>query len=49
MTEYIFGNISDPILKAIVKYRNHPSVTTIKRVFNSNDLFSLDTVDRENY
>ena len=30
--EDISGNISDPVLKAIVKYRNHPSIKAIKRV-----------------
>ena len=45
--EGISRNISDPILKAIVKYKNHPSITAIKRVSNSNDLFSFDIVDRE--
>ena len=43
----ISRNISDPILKAIVKYRNHPSINAIKRVSNLNDLFSFDIVDRE--
>ena len=33
--EGIFKKISDPILKAIVKYRNHPSIKAIKRVSNS--------------
>ena len=48
--EGISRNISNPILKAIVKYRNHPSIKAIKRVSNSNDLFSFDIflLDREN-
>ena len=41
----ISGNISDPILKNIVKYGNHPSINVIKRVSNSNDLFCFDIVD----
>ena len=45
--EDISGNISDPFLKAIVKYRNYPSTKAIKRVSISNDLFSFDIVDRE--
>ena len=44
--EGISRNISDPILKAIVKYRNHPGIKTIRRVSNSNDFFSFDIVDR---
>ena len=43
----ISRNISDAILKVIVKYRNHPSIKAIKRVYNSNDLFSSDIVDRK--
>ena len=46
MTEDISGNISDPILKAIVTHRNHPSIKVIKRNSNSNNLFSFDIVDR---
>ena len=45
--EDISGNISDPILKAIVKFRNYPSIKAIKRVSISNDLFSFDIVDKE--
>ena len=41
----ISGNISDPVLKNIVKYRNHLSINVIKRVSNSNDLFGFDIVD----
>ena len=37
--EGISSNISNPILKAIAKYRNYPSEKAIKRVSNSNDLF----------
>ena len=44
--ESISQNISDPILKAIVKYRNHPTIKAIKRVSNSN-LLSFDIVDRK--
>ena len=45
--EGISGNISDPILKAIVKYRKHPNIKAIKRASNSNGLFSFDIADRE--
>ena len=45
--ESISGNISHPILTAIVKYKNHLSIKAIKRVSNSNSLFSFDIVDRE--
>ena len=39
--EGISGNVSDPILKAIVKYRNPPSIKAIKRVSNSKDFCFL--------
>ena len=45
--ESISGNISNPILKAIAKYRNHFSIKAIKRVSNLKDLFTSDIVDRE--
>ena len=45
--EGISGNVSDPILKAIVKYRNHPDIKAIKKASNSNNLFSFDIVDGE--
>ena len=45
--EGVSSNISDPILKAIGKYRNYLSKKAIKRVTNSNDLFSFDIVDSE--
>ena len=44
--EGVSKNISEPILKAIVKYRNHPSIGAIKRVSHSND-FSFDIVGKE--
>ena len=34
-------------MKAIVKYRNYPSIKAVKRVSNSTDLFSFDILDRE--
>ena len=45
--EGISRNFSDPILKAIVKYRNHPSIKAIEGVSNSKDLLSFDVVDIE--
>ena len=45
--EGISSIISDPILKAIGKYRNYPSKKAIKRVSNSNDLFFFYIVDSE--
>ena len=35
--EPIVSNINDPTLKAILKYRNHPSITAIQNKCNIND------------
>ena len=45
--ENIFGDTPDAILKAIAKHRNHPSMKAFKKISSSDDLFSLDIVDRE--
>ena len=37
----------DGIVKATIKHRNHPSITALKRVSNSNKLFSFDNMDRK--
>ena len=37
----------DGIVKATIKHRNHPSITALKRVSNSNNLFSFDNMDRK--
>ena len=47
MTAGISRNISDPFLKAIVKYGNHLNIKTNKRVSNSSNMFPFDTVDIE--
>ena len=47
MTDGIPRNISDPLLKIIVKYRNHPSIKALKRVPNSVYLFSFDILERK--
>ena len=46
-SEDISGNISDPILKGIVKYRNHPCMKAIRKVPISSDSFSFDIVNRK--
>ena len=43
----IHEQISDTVLKAIVKYRYHPSIKPIQRVAKSNNLFSFINVDKE--
>ena len=40
-------NIQEPVLKAIVKYRNHPSILTIGEVCKKNPQFSFRCVDKD--
>ena len=41
------GNIQEPVLKAIVKYRNHTSILTIGEVCKKNPQFSFRCVDKD--
>ena len=43
----ICENINDPLLKAIVRYRNHPSIIAIKKFCNSKSHFSFKNVQKE--
>ena len=48
---FLFGNVSDPILKANLKYRNHPCILTIgeacKNKTNKQSLFSFSQATRD--
>ena len=43
----ICENIYDPFLKAIVRYRSHPSIVTIRKFCNSKSHFSIKNVQKE--
>ena len=43
----IWENTNDPFLKAIVRYRTHPSIITIKKFCNSKSHFSLKNIQKE--
>ena len=45
--DLICENINDPLLKAIVRYRNHPSIVAIKKFCNSKSHFSFKNVQKE--
>ena len=47
MDDPIFENINDPLLKAIVRYRNHLSIAAIKKYCNSKSHFSFKNVQKE--
>ena len=43
----ICENINEALLKAIVRYRNHPSIAAIKKFRNSKPHFSFKTIQKE--
>ena len=43
----ICENINDPLLKAIVRYRNHSSIVAVKKVCNSKPHFAFENVQKE--
>ena len=43
----IVGNINDPTLKAVLKYRNHPSITAIQNKCKIKDSFNFVEVDQQ--
>ena len=43
----ICENINEPLVKAIVRYRNHPSIVAIKKFCNSKSHFSFKNVQKE--
>ena len=43
----ICENINGPLLKAIVRYGNHPSIVAIKKLCNSKSHFSFKNVQKE--
>ena len=45
-TEPVSHNIGDPLMKAIMKYRFHPSIVAIKKNCSSSLSFSFSQVDR---
>ena len=47
--ESLANNINDPILKCVIKYRNHPSILTIGEVCNKRPRlpFSFSKINRE--
>ena len=52
LPEYLISNafynkIRDPVLKAIVKYKDHPSIKAIERVSKSKDLFEFSNMQKK--
>ena len=42
-----YNKVRDPVLKAILKYKNHPSMKVIERVQKSKDLNNFSNVERK--
>ena len=42
-----YNKIRDPVLKAIVKYKDHPCIKVIKRVPKSKDFFKYSNVEKK--
>ena len=47
MNDPICEIINDSLVKAVVRYRNHPSITAIKKLCNSKFHFSFKIVQKE--
>ena len=45
----ICENINNPLLKAIVRYRNHPSIVAIKNFVTLNLIFHLKMFERKKF
>ena len=46
-TDSIVENVGDPTLKAILKYRKHPSILVIKRKIKSGPVFTFNHITKE--
>ena len=46
MSDSIFIDINDPVLKSILKYNNHPSIKAIKKISTLNSLFKFFNVEK---
>lgn len=47
MDDSVCKNINVPLLKAIFRYRNHPSIVTIKKICATKSHFSFENVEKE--
>ena len=47
MNDPVLDNINDPVLKAIAKYKNHPSIKAIEKIPKPDNLFNFSNVDKE--
>ena len=43
----ISNHINDPVLKSILKYKDHPSIKAIEKIHRLNNLFKFSNVEKE--
>ena len=46
MSDSVFNDINDPVLKSILKYNNHPSIKAIEKISTLNSLFKFFNVEK---
>ena len=49
ISNHYYSKIRDPVLKAILKYKDHPSIKAIERVPKSKDLFNFSNVEKRKF
>ena len=45
----IFSDINDPVLKSILKYKDHPSIKAIDKISKLNNLFEFSNAEKGKY
>ena len=46
MSDRVFNDINNSVLKFILKYKDHPSIKTIKKISKSSSLFKFSNVEK---
>ena len=46
VSDPISSDINDPVLKSILKYKDHPSIKAIEKISKLNSLFKFSNVER---
>ena len=46
MSDPISNDVNDPVLKSILKYKDHPSIKAIEKIAKPNSLFKFSDVEK---
>ena len=46
VSDPIFNDVNDPVLKSIPKYKDHPSIKAIEKISKLNNLFKFSNVEK---